>query len=668
MIRTLLIANRGEIARRIMRTCRDLGITTVAVHSDVDVDAPFVREADLAVSLGGRSPAQSYLRIDAIVDAAVEVGADAVHPGYGFLSENAAFARACAERGLVFIGPPADAIDLMGSKLGARALMQDAGVPVLPGTDLTGLDDGAIREAADAIGWPVLVKASYGGGGRGMRVVRDPAELLDAVAGARRVAQGAFGNDTVFLERYIDDPRHIEIQVFADQHGEVVSLFERECSIQRRHQKIIEEAPSPVMTAEMRESMGAAAIEAARAIGYVGAGTVEFIVTPELDFYFLEMNTRLQVEHPVTELVTGLDLVHLQIQVAEGAALPPEVVDAHITGHAIEARLYAEDPSAGFLPASGTLEQFAVDTGRGVRLDSGFESGCAVPTEYDPMLAKVITHGATRDEAIRKLASALRRARVDGVTTNRDLLVGILEHPEFRAGRIDTHFLERHDPADLARPHDAEAETGLAALAVALADQAENRAAAGRWRHTPPGWRNNRNGLTRRVLVADHGPVEVGYLLGRESRFEIDGQPLDVEVRGIRPDEVRLQVGRVVRRLAVRGVGETAYVDTGRATLHLRRQPRFPDPESLVPEGSLVAPMPGTVVRVGVAEGDVVEIGQPLVVLEAMKMEHEVVAFAAGTVEAVPVEVGSAVDTGQVLIVLKPEDDQKADTDTGEAR
>jgi len=660
MIETLLIANRGEIARRIMRTCRDLGITTVAVHSDVDADAPFVREADLAVSLGGRTPGESYLRIEAIVEAAVESGADAVHPGYGFLSENAAFARACTERGLAFIGPPADAIDLMGSKLEARRLMEEAGVPVLPGIDLTGLDDAAVRDAADDIGWPVLVKASYGGGGRGMRVVRDPAELIEAVAGARREAAGAFGNDTVFLERYIDDPRHIEIQVFADSHGEVVSLFERECSIQRRHQKIIEEAPSPVVTAEMREAMGAAAIEAARAIGYVGAGTVEFIVTPELEFFFLEMNTRLQVEHPVTELVTGLDLVHLQIQVAEGAALPPEVLDARITGHAIEARLYAEDPGAGFLPASGTLEQFVVPGGGGVRVDSGFESGSAVPNEYDPMLAKVIAHGVTRDEAVRKLSTALKRARVDGVTTNRDLLVGILDHPEFRAGRIDTHFLERHDPADLARPADAEAEAGLAALAVALADQARNRAADTRWRLAPPAWRNNRDELTRRVMMTDEGSVEVAHRLGRDPRFEIDGQPLDVSVRAVSPDEVRLQVGRVVRRFGVRGAGEAAYVDTGRATLRLRRQPRFPDPESLVPEGSLVAPMPGTVVRVGVSEGDSVEIGQALVVLEAMKMEHEVVAFATGTVESVPVEVGTAVDTGHVLIVLKPEEDAES--------
>ena len=659
MIKTLLVANRGEIARRIMRTCRDLGITTVAVHSDVDADAPFVREADLAVSLGGRAPSESYLRIDAIVEAAVEAGADAVHPGYGFLSENAAFARACTEAGLAFIGPPAEAIDLMGSKLGARALMQDASVPVLPGTDLTGLDDEAIREAAESIGWPVLVKASYGGGGRGMRVVRERDALLDAVAGARREAAGAFGNDTVFLERYIDDPRHIEIQVFADSHGEVVSLFERECSIQRRHQKIIEEAPSPVVNPRLREEMGAAAIEAARAIGYVGAGTVEFIVTPELEYFFLEMNTRLQVEHPVTELVTGLDLVHLQIQVAEGAALPPEVVEARISGHAIEARLYAEDPAAGFLPVSGTLEQFSVPSTAGLRVDGGFESGSPVPTEYDPMLAKVIAHGVTRDEAVRKLVSALRRARIDGVTTNRDLLVGILEHPEFREGRIDTHFLERHDPADLSRPADVEAETALAALAVTLADQARNRADATRWRLTPPGWRNNRAELIRRVLVADDRPVEVGYRLGRDPGFEIDGQALEVTVRDVRPDEVRLQIGRVVRRFAVRGAGETAYVDSGRATLRLRRQPRFPDPESLVPEGSLVAPMPGTVVRVGVKEGDSVEVGQPLVVLEAMKMEHEVLAFATGTVETVPVEVGSVVDTGQVLIVLKPEQDEE---------
>jgi acetyl-CoA carboxylase biotin carboxylase subunit len=653
-IRTLLVANRGEIARRIMRTCRDLGISTVAVHSDVDADAPFVREADLAVSLGGRTPAESYLRISDVVGAAVEAGADAIHPGYGFLSENAEFARACVEAGITFVGPPVEAIELMGSKLAARDLMQAAGVPVLPGTDLTGLDDDAVRAAAEDIGWPVLVKASYGGGGRGMRVVRDPGQLLDAVDGARREAAGAFGNDTVFLERYVDDPRHVEIQVFADTQGEVVSLFERECSIQRRHQKIIEEAPSPVVTPDLRAEMGAAAIEAARAIGYVGAGTVEFIVTPERDFYFLEVNTRLQVEHPVTELVTGLDLVQLQLQVAEGRPLPAEVRDARMDGHAIEARLYAEDPSNGFLPAGGQLERFVIPAGPGVRVDSGVESGCLVSNEYDPMLAKVIAHGATRADAVRRLVDALRRARLDGVTTNRDLLVGVLEHPEFQAGRIDTHFLDRHDPAALARDDALQADLGLAALAVALADQAGNRAASGRWRHAPSGWRNNRSDLTRRVVLADDDRlVEVGYRLDRATRFEVDGEPLDVTLRSAEPGAVRLRVGRVIRRFEVRGDGVAAYVDTGRGTLRFRRRPRFPDPEAAVPEGSLVAPMPGTVVRVRVAEGDEVSAGQPLLVLEAMKMEHEVVADTSGTVVELPVAVGTAVDTGQVLAVLK---------------
>jgi acetyl-CoA carboxylase biotin carboxylase subunit len=667
MIRTLLVANRGEIARRVMRTCRELGVSTVAVYSDPDADAPFVREADLAVPLGGRTPAESYLRIDAVVEAAVAAGADAVHPGYGFLSENADFARACADAGLTFVGPPARAIELMGSKLAARDLMHEAGVPVLPGVDLTGLAGDEVAKAADEVGWPVLVKASAGGGGRGMRVVRDPAALADAVAGARREAAGAFGDDTVFLERYVDDPRHVEIQIFADGDGQVVSLFERECSIQRRHQKIIEEAPSPIMTAELRRMMGDAAVDAARTIGYVGAGTVEFIVTPDREFFFLEVNTRLQVEHPVTELVTGLDLVALQLRVAEGAPLPATALEATITGHAIEARLYAEDPANGFLPAGGRLGEFGVDSRPGVRVDSGFESGQLVSGEYDPMLAKVIAHGATRDEAVRRLVAALRRARVDGLTTNRDLLVGVLEHPEFRAGRIDTHFLDRHDPAELSRAgNDQDTDLGPAALAVALSDQARNRAAATRWAAAPSGWRNNRTDLARRVLLAGTREVEVGYRLGREPRFEVDGEPLDVTPVAVEPGEVRLRVGPVVRRFLVRGAGDSeAYVDTGRGTLRLRRRPRFPEPESQVPEGSLLAPMPGTVVRVVVAEGDPVTAGQPLLVLEAMKMEHEVAAHAAGTVASLPVAAGTAVDTGQVLVVLKTGPDETGPDEAG---
>ncbi|MCB0996381.1 MAG: ATP-grasp domain-containing protein, partial [Acidimicrobiales bacterium] len=453
LISRLLVANRGEIARRVMRTCRTMGIETVAVYSDPDAGSPFVAEADLAVPLGGAAPAESYLRADAIVEAARLAGADAVHPGYGFLSEDAGFARAVLDAGLTWIGPPPEAIASMGSKLAAREVMQAAGVPVLPGADLTGIDaddQPALLAAADRVGWPVLVKASAGGGGRGMRIVTEPDDLAAAVASARREAGSAFGDATVFLEHYVERPRHIEVQVFADTHGTVVHLFERECSIQRRHQKIIEEAPSPAITPALRDAMGDAAVRAAAAIGYVGAGTVEFILSPDGSFHFLEMNTRLQVEHAVTEAITGLDLVALQIEVAQGAPLPDEVRSAGVNGHAIEVRLYAEDPTADYLPTPGTLDRFEVPDAPGLdwlRLDSGVRDGDVISAHYDPMIAKLIVHADTRDDAIRRLAWALRRTLIHGVVTNRELLLGVCDHPEFQAGDIDTAFLERHPPS-----------------------------------------------------------------------------------------------------------------------------------------------------------------------------------------------------------------------------
>jgi acetyl/propionyl-CoA carboxylase alpha subunit len=652
VIRKLLVANRGEIARRIMRTCRDLGIATVAVHSDPDTAAPFVREADEAVSLGGSTPAESYLRIDALVEAAVAAGADAVHPGYGFLSENAAFAQACIDAGLLWVGPPPPAIDAMGSKLAARALMADSGVPVLAGEDLTGVPGDDLEAVADRIGWPVLVKASAGGGGRGMRIVRAPDRLHDAVAGARREAAAAFGDDTVFLERYVDDPRHIEIQIFGDREGTLIHLFERECSIQRRHQKIIEEAPSPVMTPKLREAMGAAAVAAGRAIAYVGAGTVEFLVAPSGEFFFLEVNTRLQVEHGVTEAVTGLDLVALQLSVAEGDPLPHEARRAVITGHAIEARLYAEDPGNDFLPSAGTVETFDVPTGPGARLDSGIEAGSVVSVNYDPMLAKVIAHGATRAHAVRKLATTLRRARIHGVTTNRDLLVGVLEHHEFAAGRIDTHFLERNPPAGLGGGIDDPAEAAHCLLAAALAEQSRHRRRARVWAQAPSGWRNNRSTLQIRHYNGELGRSEVGYALGRDARVEVDGSPLDIELGDVSPDQVELIVDGVRRRYAVHIQGPSVWVDTARGCVHVEREPRFPEAGAALAAGSLVAPMPATVASVAVSKGDWVASGQQLLVLEAMKMEHAVTAPITGTVSAVNVEAGVTVGAGAVLIVI----------------
>ena len=454
-ISKLLIANRGEIASRIIRTARAMDITTVAVFSDPDAGLPFVREADEAVRLPGSAPAETYLRAEALIAAAAAAGADAVHPGYGFLSENAGFARACAAAGLTFVGPSPEAIEAMGSKTAAKELMAAAGVPVLPGAVF---DDGAepdpaeLHKAAAEIGYPVLVKAAYGGGGRGMRIVPGPDEIAGAVASARREAASAFGNGTVFLERFVESPRHIEVQILGDQAGTVVHLFERECSIQRRYQKIIEEAPSPAVGEDLRAELCRAAVAAGQAIGYVGAGTVEFVLDASGRFYFLEVNTRLQVEHPVTELITGLDLVRLQLEIAAGQPLPPQVTGARITGHAIEARLYAEDVPAGYLPASGDLHTLEIDSSNGLRVDAGFASGTRVSTFYDSMLAKVIGYGPTRDDARRTLAGALSRARLHGVVTNRDLLVGILREPEFAAGAIDTGYLARHQPEELCPP------------------------------------------------------------------------------------------------------------------------------------------------------------------------------------------------------------------------
>ncbi|MGH3236026.1 MAG: acetyl-CoA carboxylase biotin carboxylase subunit, partial [Streptosporangiaceae bacterium] len=446
-IRKLLIANRGEIAARVIRTAHGLGIGTVAVFSDPDAGAPYVSLADEAVRLPGAAPADTYLRGDLVIAAATATGAGAVHPGYGFLSENAAFARACADAGLVFVGPAADTIAAMGDKVTAKTLMADAGVPVLPQMTVTDHADPA--QAATRVGFPLLVKAAFGGGGRGMRLVAGPADLQAAVTSARREAASAFGDGAVFLERFVTDPRHVEVQILGDAAGAVVHLFERECSIQRRYQKIVEECPSPGVDACLRTALAAAAVTAGQAIGYAGAGAVEFVLDRDGSFWFLEMNTRLQVEHPVTEAVTGLDLVELQLRIAEGEPLPPQAHEARIQGHAIEVRLYAEDVAAGFVPTTGTLHRFAIPAVPGIRVDTGFRSGSVVSPHYDAMLAKVIAHGRTRADAARRLARALEKAEIHGVTTNRDLLVAILREPGFLAGATDTGYLTRHDPAAL---------------------------------------------------------------------------------------------------------------------------------------------------------------------------------------------------------------------------
>jgi acetyl/propionyl-CoA carboxylase alpha subunit len=608
------------------------------------------------VPLGGAAPAESYLRIDAVLDAAVRSRADAVHPGYGFLSENAAFAQRVIDAGLTWVGPPPAAIEAMGSKLAARALMTDAGVPVVPGFDLAGVADDDLVAAATRLGLPVLVKASFGGGGRGMRIVRDTSEIVHAVASARREAASAFGADDVYLERYVDAPRHIEIQIVGDEHGTVIDLFERECSIQRRHQKIIEEAPSPSITPERRRAMGDAAIEAGRAVGYVGAGTVEFIVAPDGEFFFLEMNTRLQVEHPVTELITGLDLVRVQLLVAQGQPLADDVRNASMRGHAIEARLYAEDPDHDYLPAPGRLHRLRVPSGDGLRIDSAFDDDGTVSSHYDPMLAKVVAHAPTREEAAQRLAWTLRRTQTHGVATNRELLVAVLEHPEFREGAIDTHFLDRHPPATLRAGHLDAVDAPLAALAAALAASDEARRRTPVLRGMPSGWRNNPSQLHVRVYESNVGELRVGYALGRAPRFEINGEARpDLAVLAMANDDVVLLVDGVRRRFSVHLVDDVAYVDCPRGSLALREQPRFPPAVEKTAAGSLVAPMPGTVVSVEVDVGDEVAPGQLLAVIEAMKMEHQITAPVAGRVTAVLVEVRQAVDAGAVMVVVEAE-------------
>ena len=653
-ISKLLIANRGEIAARVIRTARAMDIGTVAVFSEADADAPYVRAADEAVPLPGSAPADSYLNAPAIIAAAQRSEADAIHPGYGFLSENAGFAQACTDAGLTFVGPPPQAIEAMGSKIAAKELMAAAGVPVLPSIMIEG-DQPPDGEEIARIGFPLLVKAAFGGGGRGMRVVRNEAELGSALAGARREAAAAFGDGTVFLERYLDAPRHIEVQIFGDTHGTLVHLFERECSIQRRYQKIIEEAPSPAVDEALRQELGEAAIAAGKAIGYTGAGTVEFVLDSAKRFYFLEVNTRLQVEHPVTELVTGLDLVALQLQVAEGQPLPAEVRLATLTGHAIEARLYAEDVAAGFLPATGTLRAFSVPDLPGVRVDAGVAAGSAVGLHYDAMLAKVIAHGPTRDAARRRLARCLADALLHGVTSNRDLLVGILREEEFTRGQIDTGYLTRHDPDRLARSWRDPAAPRRHALAAALAGQAARRATAPVLRTIPSGWRNVPSEDQHVTFeTSDGAQLDVRYrCTGTALTATVNGEPVTgLALRQATPGRVIADIDGVRREFAVQQSGDTWDVDSYLGSTQLTELPRFPDPAATAAPGSLLAPMPGTVVRLEVAPGAHVTAGTPIVVLEAMKMEHSVCAPHDGVVTDIEVTGGQQVDVGTVLAVV----------------
>ncbi|GGO13029.1 acetyl/propionyl-CoA carboxylase subuit alpha [Micromonospora parathelypteridis] len=648
----MLVANRGEIARRVFATCRALGVETVAVHSDADAAEPFVAEADHAVRLPGAAPAETYLRVELILDAARRSGADAVHPGYGFLAENAEFAAAVTDAGLTWVGPPAKVIAAMGDKLAAKALLAEAGVPMLPSwTDTDVITD-----------FPVLVKASAGGGGRGMRIVRDAGGLAEAVASARREAAAAFGDGTVFIERYVERGRHVEVQIFGDAHGRVVALGDRECSIQRRHQKIVEEAPA-VVPERVRTALHEAAVAAGRAVDYLGAGTVEFLLAPGGEFFFLEMNTRLQVEHPVTELCTGLDLVGLQLLVAEGEPLPATLPVS--TGHAIEVRLCAEDATAGWRPATGTLHRFAVPqvaaefgglAAPGLRLDSGVVAGSVVGVHYDSMLAKLVGWGRTRAEATRLLSTALARAELHGVTTNRDLLVGVLRSPAFAAVEIDTGFLDRH--TEVFAPLLPADRFPLAALAAALASAAGRRADAPVLAGLPSGWRNVPAVPQVTRFSGPDGEVEVRYRLDRTGRLaEWSADPGATERPAVAlveatPDRVVLDVDGVRHAYRVHRAGSAVFVDGPDGAASLAELPRLPLPTAEVAAGSLLAPLPGAVARVHVQVGQRVSAGDPLLTLEAMKLEHPVLAPTDGVVAELPVPAGGQVRTGAVLAVI----------------
>ena len=656
-MKRILVANRGEIARRVFRTARAMGIETVAVYSEPDADAPFVRDADIAIPLRGATSAETYLDVEQILDAVRRSGADAVHPGYGFLSENAGFAEQMTAAGVTWIGPTPESIRAMALKVEAKRLAASAGVPLVPGAELgDGVDAAA---AAAEVGYPLLVKASAGGGGKGMRIVEQPGDLTEALDSARREAQASFGDATVFLERYLTESRHVEVQVFGDTHGTVVHLGERECSIQRRHQKIVEESPSPGLAAHLAEPMYAAAMSLARSIGYVGAGTVEFIVAGEgesQEFYFLEMNTRLQVEHPVTEMVTGLDLVEWQIRVARDESLPRSQEEIAPCGHAIEVRLYAEDPSRGYLPNTGTLECF--ETPEGLRVDSGVESGSVVSAYYDPMLAKVIAHAADRPTATAVLARGLRSSRIHGLVTNRESLVAILQSERFVSGDTTTAFLD-YEPSTLAPEIPAAVlDRHLTAIAAQGGDEVAG---------VPRGWRNVPSvpeliGVT--PLGAEDGPT-IAY---RETR---DGLSVNVVPAGV---NAHLDDGRHVGLASVHVAGsrvtvmldgvrashdvaayaELLCVDDGLWSTQWRIRPRFPDLEAGASAAGPSTPVPGTVTVVEVSPGDRVTAGQTLVVLEAMKMEHRITADTDAIVSEVLVEPGQSVDAHQVVAVLAP--------------
>ncbi|VVO36156.1 acetyl/propionyl/methylcrotonyl-CoA carboxylase subunit alpha [Pseudomonas fluorescens] len=647
----ILIANRGEIACRIQRTTQTLGYRTVAVFSDADADALHVQMADQAVNIGPAPVQQSYLNIPAILDAARRTGADAIHPGYGFLSENAGFALACQHAGITFIGPSPDAIELMGSKRLSKLAMLKAGVPCIKGYQGAEQDDATLSREAGRIGYPLMIKASAGGGGRGMRLVQGAADLLEQLRSARSEALHGFGSDELILEQALIDPRHVEVQLFGDRHGNLIHLGERDCSIQRRHQKVIEEAPCPVMTTELRQAMAEAALKAGRAVNYVGAGTVEFLLDASGQFYFLEMNTRLQVEHPVTESITGLDLVAWQLQVAAGLPLPLRQEQLQLNGHAMEVRLYAEDPAQGFLPQTGRIAAWEPALQDGVRIDHGLIEGQGIGPFYDPLLGKLIAHGATREEARRKLLRAVQDSVLLGVQSNQRLLASVLQHPRFVSGEFDTGFLPRYfADHDCLRPPVPAAEA--LAIATALFYQASAQT------HLAPlaGWRNNASApLHYRIGLEDQDwPVQLHAVPGEPYRIEVAIRTLELKVIQCDGRWATLEIDGVRQRHAYRLEPTQLWLFTRPGSLRLvDRTQALVSSQASVSSGTLKAPMDGAIVDVLVAEGSPVSKGQLLVVLEAMKMEHPLKSGIDGVLKRLQVRVGDQVKNRQILLEVE---------------
>ena len=653
-IDSILIANRGEIASRVIRTCRLMGIRSIAVYSTADKYAPFVKEADSAVFIGNNNPSDSYLDQNKIIDAAKRVQADAIHPGYGFLSENAAFAKLCVKNKIIFIGPNSKAIELMGSKSKAKSLMAKHNVPIIPGYQGKDQSNEKLKKEAEKIGFPVLLKATAGGGGKGMRVVNNKKELDNAIASAKREAKNAFGDDEMIVEKYISSGRHIEFQIFGDQHGNAIHLLERECTIQRRHQKVIEESPSPIMSEKLRKKMGDSAVNAAKALNYDNAGTVEFIYDDNSkDYYFLEVNTRLQVEHPVTEEVTGLDLVQMQIESSQGIALKHHQKDIKANGYAIEARLYAEDPSNNFLPVTGTIFQFDMPKIDGLRIESSIESGSAITIHYDPMIAKIIIHDKDRESAQRKLKYVLSNMNCLGITTNQDFLLNICKNTDFENGKYNTHFIDEN-PA-LINENKATEKLNLAALSAVLFDWQKREDKRTLLNSIPSGWRSNFYIPQAETFLYKEDSIKVTYRCVKSNfDFTINDCSYKAQIVSSSQNRIQIEINGIQHEFSIIKIGTTFFINneiTGNTVLN--QQERFPEIKKEKQKGTYESPMPSQVIKLLVKEGDKIKSGEGLIVLSSMKMENTILADQDGTVEEVFASEGDNIEAGHLLIKLK---------------